>query len=246
MFDAAGEIYYSIAFGESGTPPIPSVADLLYLLYYPMAYAGLVLLVRQRIRAFRTSTVLDGAIAATTTAAVVATLAFDVIVHGAAGGAMAVATTLAYPVGDMVLLAISVAVIALSGWRPGEPGCCSSSGSDCGRSPTPHMRCRAPTARMSSGACSTRMWVLAAFAMGTAAWRPSRAQAAIELSPRRALVMPTAFALVALGILVMSGFHHVNGLGVGLAGVTVLLVIVRAAWTFRRTWRCSSPLRSRR
>ena len=45
--------------------------------------------------------------------------------------------------------------------------------------------------------------------------------------------MPTAFALVALGILVLSGFHHVNGLGVALAGLTVLLVIVRAAWTFR-------------
>ena len=124
-FNAAGEIYYSLAFGDTGTPSIPSLADLLYLLYYPMAYAGLVLLVRNRIRAFRTSTVLDGAIAATTTAAIVAALAFDVIVKGAVdGGPAAVATTLAYPIGDMVLLAVSVAVIALSGWRPGTAWLC--------------------------------------------------------------------------------------------------------------------------
>ena len=233
VFDAAGEIYYSIAFGDSGTPPIPSVADLLYLLYYPMAYAGLVLLVRQRIRAFRTSTVLDGAIAATTTAAVVATLAFDVIVHDAAGGAMAVATTLAYPVGDMVLLALAVAVIALSGWRPGGAWMLLVAGLGLWAVADTTYAVQSAHGTYVVGGVLDSMWVLAALAMGTAAWRPSRAQAAIELSPRRALVMPTAFALVALGILVVSGFHHVNGLGVGLAGLTVLLVIVRAAWTFR-------------
>ena len=69
--------------------------------------------------------------------------------------------------------------------------------------------------------------------MGAAAWRPSMPRAAIELSPRRVLVMPTTFALLALGLLVYAGFHHVSDLGVALAGLTVLLVIVRAAWTFR-------------
>jgi two-component system, cell cycle response regulator len=232
-FDAAGEIYYSFAFGDSGTPPIPSIADLLYLLYYPMAYAGLVLLVRQRIRAFRMSTVLDGAIAATTTAAVVATLAFDVIVHGANGGAMAVATTLAYPIGDMVLLAVSTAVIALSGWRPGGAWLLLVAGLGMWAVADTTYAVQSTHGTYVVGGVLDSLWVFAAFLMGTAAWRPSRAQAVIELSPRRVLVMPTSFALVALGILVYSGFHHVSGLGVILAGLTVLLVIVRAAWTFR-------------
>ena len=48
-----GEIYYSIAFGDSGNPPIPSLADLFYLLYYPPAYAAMVLLVRAADRAFQ-------------------------------------------------------------------------------------------------------------------------------------------------------------------------------------------------
>src|SRR5215472_12626014 len=33
--NAAGEIYYTFAFGEDGNPPTPSVADALYLSYYP-------------------------------------------------------------------------------------------------------------------------------------------------------------------------------------------------------------------
>src|SRR6266516_3131974 len=41
-FNAAGEIYYTLAFGDSGNVPVPSLADLSYLLYYPMAYIGFV------------------------------------------------------------------------------------------------------------------------------------------------------------------------------------------------------------
>ena len=51
--DATGEVYYTLAFGDIGNPPIPSLADLFYLLYYIGAYAGLVLLVRARIRAIQ-------------------------------------------------------------------------------------------------------------------------------------------------------------------------------------------------
>ncbi len=232
-FNAAGEIYYSVAFGDSGTPPIPSVADLLYLLYYPMTYAGLILLVKDRIRAFRMSTILDGAIAATTTAAVVATVAFETIVDGAAGGPWAVATTLAYPIGDMVLLAVSMAVIALSGWRPGGAWLVIVASLGLWAVADTAYAAQSAEGTYVVGTVLDSMWVVAALAMGTASWRPSRAHAAIELGPRRLLAMPTAFALVATGILVYAGFHHVSELGVALAGLTVLLVIVRAALMFR-------------
>lgn len=232
-FNAAGEIYYSLAFGESGNPPIPSVADALYLMYYPLTYVGLILLVRERIRAFRTSTMLDGAIAATTTAAVVATVAFETIVHSASGGALAVATTLAYPIGDMVLLGISVAVIALSGWRPGTAWLWIVAALGLWAVADTTYAVQSADGSYVVGGVLDTMWLVAALAMGTAAWRPSRAAAAIELGPRRLLVMPTAFALIGSGILVYSGFHHVSDLGVALAGLTMLLVIWRAALMFR-------------
>ena len=163
----------------------------------------------------------------------VATLAFDTIVHGANGGAMAVATTLAYPIGDMVLMAVVMAVIALSGWRPGGAWLLLVAGLGMWAVADTTYAVQSTHGTYVVGGVPDSLWLLAAFVMGIAAWRPSRALAAIELSPRRLLVMPTGFALIALGILVYSGFHHVSGLGVALAGLTVLLMIVRATWTFR-------------
>ena len=56
-----------------------------------------------------------------TSAAMIAALAFEPIAHAATeGDAAAIATNFAYPVGDLILLALVVAALALSGWRPGR------------------------------------------------------------------------------------------------------------------------------
>src|SRR5205823_32904 len=107
----------------SGTPPIPSLADLFYLLYYPAAYAALVMLIRRRIERVGASRWLDGAISATSSAALIAAIAFQPILHSAIQqnhDVAAVATTVAYPVGDLTLLAVVVGAFGLSGWRPGR------------------------------------------------------------------------------------------------------------------------------
>jgi two-component system cell cycle response regulator len=133
----------------------------------------------------------------------------------------------------MVLLAVSVAVIALSGWRPGRAWLCLVASLVLWAIADTTYAAQSAEGTYAVGTVLDSLWVVAALAMGTAAWQPSRAQAAIELGPRRLLAMPTAFALVATGILVYAGFHHVGDLGVGLAGLTMLLVIARAGLMFR-------------
>jgi hypothetical protein len=91
-FNASGEVYFSLAFGDSGNVPIPSLADLFYLLYYPAAYVALVLLVRERVDRFSATKWLDGAIAATTSAAVIAAVAFEPIASAAGQGCSCAAT----------------------------------------------------------------------------------------------------------------------------------------------------------
>ena len=59
-----GELCWTLAFNNYDTVPVPSVADAGYLLYYPAAFVTLVLLFRERVREFRSSHWLDGAIAA--------------------------------------------------------------------------------------------------------------------------------------------------------------------------------------
>jgi len=46
------------------------------------------------------------------------------------------------------------------------------------------------------------------------------------------LIIPGLFALTALTVLVYGGFRHVGAVGLVLAAAAVLLVIVRAAWTY--------------
>ncbi|HMJ97517.1 MAG TPA: hypothetical protein VK486_16840, partial [Thermoleophilaceae bacterium] len=115
---AAGEVTWTLVYADAANPPYPSVADVLHFTFYPASYASLLLLARSRTDSFRSSLWLDGAIAALTVAALIATLAFQPIVDATSGGAAEIAVNLAYPVGDLLLLALVVAVFGLNGWRP--------------------------------------------------------------------------------------------------------------------------------
>jgi two-component system cell cycle response regulator len=236
-FNAAGEIYYSFAWGLNGNPPIPSFADLLYLLYYPFAYAGLVLLVRYRAARLSASAWLDGAIAAATSAAVIAAVAFEPILNSAVhDSAAALATTLAYPIGDMVLLGTVVCAFGLSGWRGGRSwpmlglGLAVWAIADTGYSYANGAGTYVP------GDVLDSLWLIGAYLIGCAAWQPPRKW---SISPVRArlFAFPAVFALAALGVLFYGGFHHVGAVGLCLAAVAILLVIARAVWTFKENTR---------
>src|SRR4051794_14054041 len=101
---AAGEITWNAAYSGVENPPYPSVADALWIVFYPASYVGLVLLVRARVRRFHTSLWLDGLIGGLTVAALGATFVYDSLLHAGDVNGAALATTLAYPLGDMLLL----------------------------------------------------------------------------------------------------------------------------------------------
>jgi hypothetical protein len=57
---AGGDIYWWRVLSQVEEIPYPSVADGFYLLFYPLIYIGLGLLVRRRLRHFQDSQWLDG------------------------------------------------------------------------------------------------------------------------------------------------------------------------------------------
>ncbi len=233
LLDATGEVYYSIAWGDSGTPPIPSLADLFYLLYYPAAYAALVLLVRSRMERFRASVWLDGAIVAMALTALVAVLAFGPIAHSAIrGDAAAVATNLAYPVGDLVLLATVAVVFALAGWRPDRAWLLLGVGLALWAIADTTFVAASADGTYTVGGPLDALWMGSALVVGLAAWQPIPALPNLRADAPRLLIVPVIFALIALGLLVYGSFEREEPVGVILAGVTVLLVVIRAAWTF--------------
>src|SRR6185312_4683132 len=117
----AGEIYYEVVLATRATVPVPSPADAGYLLFYPIAYAGLIVLVRRRLDAFSAARWLDGIIVGAAAAALFAAFALGPIVEAGteSGDTLAVATNLAYPIGDLALLALIATAAALDRWRLG-------------------------------------------------------------------------------------------------------------------------------
>jgi len=228
-FNATGEIYYSIAFGDTGNPPIPSPADLFYLLYYPLAFAALLLLVRHRIRVFRTGRWMDGAVAAMTSAAVIAAITFEPIVHSATGNTAAVATTLAYPIGDMALLGIAVGMIALTGWRPGRAWLFLALGLGLSAIADTGYAYASANNTYAVGGVLDSLWLGSALFIACAPWQPSSTSSTAEQGSTRLLLIPGLFALVSLSVLLYGGFHHVDGVALALAGGAILLVVLRAA-----------------
>lgn len=237
-FNAAGEIYYTVAWGDSGTPPIPSVADLLYLLCYPALYAGLGLLARARFERITASAWLDGLIAGATLAALISSIAFQTILHSVAhASAAALATTMAYPVGDMILLGIVACAFALSGWRPGRTWLLIGLGFGAWAVADTGYAYANATGSYTPGGVLDSLWLLAAYLVGCAAWQPARRVAPVVSKRRRLLAIPAFWALAALGVLIYAGLEHVGVLSVWLSGIALLLVIVRGGWTFHENIR---------
>src|SRR5271165_5379142 len=108
---ALGDLYYTLFFTGLKNPPFPSFDDALYLAYYPFLFVGLGLLIRARFRGVNASYWLDGLIAGLGLSAVAAGVVLDPILASTGGSAGAVATNLAYPVGDLLLFLVVVTAI---------------------------------------------------------------------------------------------------------------------------------------
>src|SRR3954451_5689626 len=72
----AADVYWTVAYANVDSPPTPSLADVLYLAFYPASYVGLLLLVKSRVAHLPRAAWLDGGIAAAGVSSVVAALVF--------------------------------------------------------------------------------------------------------------------------------------------------------------------------
>jgi diguanylate cyclase (GGDEF)-like protein len=232
---ASGEIYYSAVLSQRAEVPIPSLADAGYLLFYPGSYVALALLVRARMPGFRRSLWLDGAIAALAVSALAAALVFERIMQQSVyGDGWSVATNLAYPIGDLVLLGIVVAVFGLSGWRPGPAWKLIGAGLAAMALADGIYLLQAAEGTYVEGGLLDTLWPVCALLVGFAAWVPSPVRSTrFEFEGLRVVLVPAACGLLAIGL---AGATDVTSLGkapMALSLATLLLVTVRMAWAFR-------------
>ena len=111
---ALGDVIYALWVPDGQSP---SVADPAYLAYYPLVYAGLLLLLRARLKRASIPIQLDSLVCALTMAAVAAALTAGPFHTAAMRAPETVLVGLIYPWGDLILLALAAGMLPIRGWR---------------------------------------------------------------------------------------------------------------------------------
>lgn len=228
----AADLYWWLALGDLDEPPTPSPADALYLAFYPFAYAGLVLLIRARVRHFHASQWLDG-IAASLVISAAATALVLPAVRSGADDAAEVLTNFAYPVGDVVIVALVAMLAGISRWRPEPAVVLFAAGCGVFAFADAVYLYQVTQETYVEGSWVDLFWPVGLVAMGVAAWLPAGRSRQGRLDGWAVMVLPAAVALAALALLVHASFTEVDPLTVWLAAGALLVSMARAGLTFR-------------
>ncbi len=227
---ALGNAYWSFALTDQSSAP--SVADVLWLAFYVLAYAGMALVFRARLPHVSVNVWTDGIVAGLTVSAAAAALVFDAILHATHGDAVAVAVNLAYPIGDTVLLALVVAAVGLSGWRVSRSWALAAAGCVVFAVTDGIYLYQVNAGTYDAFGLMNIGWPLGCLLLAYAAWQPAKAEEARE-EGWSGIGVSVGCASIAVFVLVYDHFHRVGGVTIALASAALLAVLVRLALTFR-------------
>jgi diguanylate cyclase (GGDEF)-like protein len=204
---------------------LPNWADALWLAGYPFAYAGLALLVRARWRGtLGAPSWLDGLLAATASAAVVAAIA------PVAAGASPLARTLAvlHPLADVILLTLAAGTCLVLGVRQGRALALVA----CGLG----VYAVADAVRLLGEDVSFALWPLGALLVGVAAVHPATRVRSGNGPGAAGRVRNARFAVALPALAVLICDRHVHPLStaaVDLALGALVLLVARLAVSLR-------------
>jgi two-component system, cell cycle response regulator len=237
------DVLWTAVYADDSSPPYPSVADTLWLVYYPAACITLLLLIRARIGRIRLNLLLDGLIAALTTAALGCAVLYGPVVHASAGELSAdVLTNLAYPVGDLFLLGVVVAILGLTGWRPGRGWILLGLGLAIAAVADGVYLLQTVEGTYTEGTLLETLWPASALLVGLAAWQPAQRTAAPSHESLRMVLVPFTAGLAGIGLLTYDHFDPLNEVTLLLGSVALLLVVVRTALLFWENQRMISRI----
>jgi two-component system cell cycle response regulator len=229
-----GGLYYAVFLWGREVIPIPSVADFFWIVYYLPAYAALYMLLRRSFRSAGRGVLLDALVGALGVGGAGAALAFQTILANTEGTALATATNLAYPIGDLGLLGLIVAGITVVGWK--------ASGVWRWIAPAFLVFAVADSVylvRVAQGVYGGLVdlgWPAAALLVGLAAWRPER-RARSTARRESTILLSGAFGSAALVLLVVDHFSRMNPLALALSTASILVILVRLYLTVQENGR---------
>ena len=228
-----GETLWYVWLGRLASPPFPSICDAFWLSFYLLAFAGLALLARERLRVSHATLWLDGAMGVLVLSSFGILALLEPVAASGQGSFAAVATNLAYPLLDLLLLALIVAVFAASAWRPGAAWATLGVGVGLLVAADSWYVWRAALGVALDGGFIDPLYALAMLVLGIAAWQRLDQPPALDRGGVRVLALPSLFVVLAAGILGYASFTRVNTVAVVCAIAVLVLVVVRTGLTFR-------------
>jgi diguanylate cyclase len=215
---------------SSGNPPTPSWADLFYLLFYPVTYAGLMLRIGRQVKSWGVSTWLDGAVAGLGAAALVAAFVFHGVLRSAGGGTAAVATNLAYPIGDLLLLALVVGTSAvIPGRRTLQWILIAAGYSLQAVGDTFNLFGSGIGATHVGSALNAIAWPASILLVSSSLWLPNRRTDPRLQDRGPGFLLPGLASITAVSILVVGSLQHINAAALALAVATLVGAGIRTA-----------------
>ncbi len=224
---AMGDVIYAawVPAGQS-----PSAADPAYLAYYPLVYAGLLLLLWARLKRASLLVQLDSLVCALTMAAVAAALTAGPIHTAATRAPATVLVGILYPWGDLVLLALAAGMLPIRGWRNEFRWILLVAGFV--------LFAAADTAYLfETSANSYRVgtlldvcWPASSLLVAMASWAPSSSVVPLPKQGLGPYVKSVACAVVALAVAILG---HDSRLATTFAALSLIAIAARFAVTFR-------------
>jgi diguanylate cyclase (GGDEF)-like protein len=227
-----GLLYFTLVQWDLDVIPMPSWADAGYLLFYLPTYAALALLYRSRARGVSRSLWIDGAIGFLAVAAIAAAIVFQAVLDATGGSVATVATNLSYPLADLLMLALVVGVVVMTGWRRAGAWAWIAGGLVLFSISDSFYLYGISVGSYTPGVIYDCGWPAAVALLAFGAWTPATAVREERRESRRAILLPIVFALTSLGLLISDHFHRTNGLALVLSSLCLLAVLARLVITF--------------
>ncbi len=227
---SVGDVVLTIESLGGATPPSPGLADVFYLLFYPLAYVAVMLFIRGEVKKITAPNWLDGAIAGCGAAAVCAAFAFDSIERSAAGSTLSTLTNFAYPIGDVLLLGLVVGGFAVLSGRSKVPWILLATGMALNVfGDTANLLPNSFGASRFGFILNAIAWPTAIVVMSASVWL--RGHYSNPLLPERpaGFLLPNVLSGAALVILLISSLYSISRVAIGLATATLVIAGIRLA-----------------
>jgi diguanylate cyclase (GGDEF)-like protein len=231
---AVGEMVLTVQSIGGATPPNSSLADIFSLIFYPLAYVAAVIFMRGDVKSLTPSKWLDGSIAGLGAAAVCAAFVFHGMMKDAGSNQLPAVTTLAHPIGDLLLLSLVVGGCAVLPGRRRAPWLLLAGGITLAVvGDTASLLQNSFGATRAGFILHAIAWPVATVLASMAAWMRVRPANPLTAPKATGFSVPLAAAAAALVILVLGSLQSVGRVAIGLSAATLLVVGIRLLFSVR-------------